>query len=90
MAPIQLDKPFIFYQTSESCILGLDFITNHSIVLDRMNHRIIYTYNDTRYHVKGKLEGMNSTPPPTLITKLPRNKLIIEEPQYEKCRKDLE
>ena len=55
-----------------------------------MNHRITYTNNDTRYHVIGKLEGTNSTPPPTSITKLPRNKLIIEEPLYEKYRNDLE
>ena len=25
---------------TEPCILGLDFITNHSIILDGMNHRI--------------------------------------------------
>ena len=75
---------------TEPCILGLDFITNHNIKLDSMTRRITYTNNETRYHVIGKLEGTNSTPPPTSITKLPRNKLIIEEPLYEKYRNDLE
>ena len=55
-----------------------------------MTRRITYTYNDTRNHVICKLEGTNSTSPPTSIIKLHRNKLIIEEPQYEKYRKDLE
>ena len=44
---------------TETCILGIDLIVNHSIKLDSLIRRLTYTYNDTKYHVIGKIESVN-------------------------------
>jgi hypothetical protein len=49
-----------------------------------------YTKNGTKYIVLGKIEIVNSTSLPKTVEKIPKAKLDIFDPDYEKHRTELE